>query len=119
MAGKIKRVPSAAATPSPDSVRLRTLLAEHAEEVRRLISGRGATNPRLFGSVAAGNAVDDSDIDLMVDFIGQSPAEQLMNSAGLSVELSDALGVRVDVLVLDYAKDTISETISAGAVLAL
>jgi len=42
-----------------------------------------------------------------------------MNSAGLSVELSDALGVRVDVLVLDYAKDTISETISSGAVLAL
>jgi len=27
--------------------------------------------------------------------------------------------VRVDVLVLDYAKDTISETISSGAVLAL
>jgi tRNA nucleotidyltransferase (CCA-adding enzyme) len=51
---------------APHTLRLRALLAK----VRPAAGKRGATNPRIFGSVATGTAVDDSDIDLIVDFPG-------------------------------------------------
>lgn len=57
-------------------------------------------------------AQDDSDIDLLVDFPGQSAGEQLMNAAGLSVELGELLGVGVDVLVLEFARPRVAESIS-------
>ncbi|GAA4394933.1 nucleotidyltransferase family protein [Tsukamurella soli] len=57
-----------ALAPSPDSGRLRALLAEHATAVEALLAKRGAVRARLFGSLAAGTAGPDSDIDLLVDF---------------------------------------------------
>lgn len=104
---------------SPDSARLRALLADHDSDVRRILARRGASNPRLFGSVAAGTAVDDSDIDLIVDFPGKPAGAQFMDAAGLAVELSEALGVRVDVIVLEYAKDAVAHSVQSKAVLAL
>ena len=95
-------------------LRLRALLAEHDREVRRLLAKRGAPNPRIVGSVAAGTAVDDSDIDLIVDFPGASPGSQLMSDAGLTTELRELLGVDVDVLVLRYAKDKVAQSIRDG-----
>jgi uncharacterized protein len=51
---------------------------------------RGASNVRVFGSVARGEDTETSDIDLLVDL----PARQtLLTLAGLAEELSDALGV--------------------------
>lgn len=97
----------------------RALLAEHDREVRRLLAKRGATNPRIFGSVAAGTAVDDSDIDLIVDFPGASPGSQLTSDAGLTTELRELLGVDVDVLVLRYAKDKVAQSIRDGELIPL
>lgn len=119
IASRICTVTATANIQSPDSTRLQALLAEHDADIRQLLTKRGATNPRLFGSVAAGTAVDDSDIDLIVDFPGKPPGAQLMDALGLSVELSEALGVRVDVLVLDYAKDNVSQSIKSQAVVAI
>jgi predicted nucleotidyltransferase len=95
---------------APHTLRLRALLAK----VRPAAGKRGATNPRIFGSVAAGTAVDDSDIDLIVDFPGASPGSQLMSAAGLTAEPSEPLGVDVDVLVLQYAKDKVAQSIRGG-----
>ncbi|MFF0707027.1 nucleotidyltransferase family protein [Gordonia sputi] len=99
---------------SDHSVRLLDFLAGHREQVRELARARGADNIRVCGSVAAGAAQDDSDIDLLVDFPGQSAGEQIMNAGGLSVELSEALGVEVDVLVLEFAQANVAESISQG-----
>ena len=104
---------------SPDSVRLLRLLDDHSCQISKITRARGADNIRVHGSVAAGVAQDDSDIDLLVDFPGQSAGEQFMNAAGLSVELGELLGVAVDVLVLDFARAKVAETISRGKIIRL
>ena len=43
------------------------LLAEKREEILRLAASRGARNVRVFGSVARGEAKEDSDIDLLTN----------------------------------------------------
>lgn len=60
------------------------------------IAGRyGASNVRVFGSVARGNASPGSDIDLLVSF---APGATLFDHSGLRLDLIDLLGVNVDVI---------------------
>jgi uncharacterized protein len=42
-------------------------LREHREEIGDVLARYGASNPRLFGSVAQGTAGPDSDIDILLD----------------------------------------------------
>ena len=49
----------------------------------------------LFGSVVRGEATEDSDIDLLVEFEGR---KSLLDLAGLKLELQELLRRRVDVL---------------------
>lgn len=67
---------------------------EHREEILRIAAQHGATNVRVFGSVARGTAGPDSDLDLLVDVTGK-PGPWF--PAGLIVDLEDLLGCRVDV----------------------
>jgi uncharacterized protein len=65
---------------------------------------RGASNVRVFGSVARGEDSEASDIDLLVDL----PVRQrLLTLAGLAEELSDVLGVTVDVATVDLLRDEV------------
>jgi len=43
------------------------LLLPKLEEILRIAAQHGASNVRVFGSVARGEATDESDIDLLVD----------------------------------------------------
>lgn len=54
-----------------------------------------AVNIRVFGSVVRGEAREDSDIDLLVDFL---PGTTLLDQVGLIDALSTALGRKVDVV---------------------
>jgi hypothetical protein len=54
----------------------------------------GATNLRVFGSVARGQADDASDLDLLVDM---EPGRTLGDLVELEQDLSVLLGCRVDV----------------------
>jgi hypothetical protein len=49
----------------------------------------------LFGSVARGEATEESDIDLLIEFEGR---KSLLDLAGLQLELQDAVKRQVDVL---------------------
>jgi predicted nucleotidyltransferase len=78
---------------------------------RRAILGvldrHGLTNPRVFGSVAAGQASDTSDVDLAVEWApGRRPRGFAYYSAVADAqrELSELLGVPVDVVPLEQAK---------------
>ena len=51
-------------------------------------------NPRLFGSALHGQDTEKSDLDLLVD---PPPGTTLFDLGGLQEELSELLGVRVDV----------------------
>lgn len=57
----------------------------------------GAVNPRLFDSVARGDADSDSDIDLVIELTGAS-GNPLLRPAGLAEELTELLGTQVDVI---------------------
>jgi predicted nucleotidyltransferase len=60
----------------------------------RIAARHGATNVRVFGSVARGTAGPDSDLDLLVDVTGKTSP---WFPASLMVDLEDLLGVTVDV----------------------
>ena len=55
----------------------------------------GAHDVRIIGSVARGDAGEDSDLDLVVRF---DPGRSLFDHGGLIMDLRDLLGVRVDVI---------------------
>ncbi|MFZ5759573.1 MAG: nucleotidyltransferase family protein [Thermodesulfobacteriota bacterium] len=55
----------------------------------------GASNVRVFGSVARGEAGSGSDVDFLVTF---APDSSLFDHGGLLMDLSDLLHCRVDVV---------------------
>jgi predicted nucleotidyltransferase len=65
------------------------------DAVRAVIARYPVANPRLFGSVARGEDREGSDLDLLVDPLDSTT---LFDLAGLESELSDLLGVKVDVV---------------------
>jgi Predicted nucleotidyltransferases len=73
----------------------------------------GAHNVHVFGSVVRGEADEQSDIDLMVDF---EPGRSLLDHAGLWLELQDLLGVKVDVVSSRGIKARIRERVLQEAV---
>ena len=64
------------------------------DEILRLAAAHGASNIRVFGSVARGEQRSESDIDLLVDL---DSSRSLMDLGGLLVDLEKLLGGRVDV----------------------
>lgn len=64
------------------------------DEILRLAVRRGAHNVRVFGSVARGEANENSDLDLLVAW---EPGRSLLDHAGLVQDLQDLLGVKVHV----------------------
>jgi uncharacterized protein len=74
---------------------LRELLRERRADLLAAASRRGASNLRVFGSVARGNHGSQSDIDFLVDF---EPSRSLVDVAGLILDLQEILGVPVDVV---------------------
>ena len=64
------------------------------DEILRLAAAHGASNIRVFGSVARGEQRSESDIDLLV---GLDSSRSLMDLGGLLVDLEKLLGGRVDV----------------------
>jgi len=73
---------------------LDTLRAARRDEILRLANQRGAHDVRVFGSVARGEANENSDLDLLVAW---EPGRSLLDHAGLVQDLQDLLGVKVDV----------------------
>jgi predicted nucleotidyltransferase len=73
----------------------RELLREKREEIIRVAALHGARNVRVFGSVARGEADEESDIDLLVEM---DPDRSLMDHAALWLALQDLLGRKVDVV---------------------
>jgi predicted nucleotidyltransferase len=65
------------------------------EEILRIAAQYGASNIRLFGSRARGDARADSDVDLLVDL---PPRCSLLDVARLMMDLQDILGCKVDVV---------------------
>ena len=88
------------------------LLAEKREEILRLAASRGARNVRVFGSVARGEAKENSDIDLLVDV---EAGRSLLDIVGLWLDLEILLGRKVDLLTEGGVNRHLRETILTEA----
>ncbi len=71
------------------------LLRQKRDDVRRIAEKHGASNIRVFGSVARGEARADSDLDLLID---AGPDTSSWFPAGLILDLEELLGCRVQVV---------------------
>lgn len=101
---------------SPASVIARDLISQHRPEVDRVLAEFGAVNPRIFGSVARGDARDESDIDIIVDLIADHPHSDLVRISGITVGLRELLGRNVDVFSPQLMKRRVSTTALRDAV---
>lgn len=88
------------------------LVRSHRQDILAIAARRGASNVRVFGSVARGDATPRSDVDFLVDI---EPGRSLLDVAGLMLDLQDLLGLRVDV-VEESAVDARDSRILAEAV---
>lgn len=98
-----------------ESVSLRAAIAAHRDAMDLILRRYRAVNPRLFGSVARGDATADSDIDLLVDLL-PSGGNDLLRVAGVAEELSQLLGSRVDVVAASLLRDEVSSSALVDAV---
>lgn len=83
------------------------------EAILALAAKHGASNVRLIGSAARGDARPDSDIDLLVDW---SPETSLLNHAALLLELDSLLGRKVDIASDGWLKPAIRDSVYRDAV---
>jgi hypothetical protein len=95
-------------------VSLAAVLARR-DEITEVLIRYAAVNPRVFGSVARGEARSTSDVDLYVDLLPDA-GNPLLRVSGLGEELSDLLGVRVDVVTASLLRDGVSAPALAEAV---
>ena len=84
------------------------LIEAKRDEILRIAAKHGARNVRIFGSVARGEATEQSDVDFLVDM---EPGRSLFDLAGLYVDLEALLDRKVDVVttrgISPYLKDRI------------
>jgi hypothetical protein len=92
---------------------LNELLQEKREDILRIATRRGASNVRIFGSVARGEADSKSDIDLLVDL---EPGRSLLDLGGLLMDLQDLLGHNVDVVTERGLRERIRERVLREAI---
>ncbi|MBP7070743.1 MAG: nucleotidyltransferase family protein [Methanothrix sp.] len=74
---------------------LNNLLKSRREEILSIAAKHGARNVRIFGSVARGEAGENSDIDLLVEL---DQGRSLLDLAWLVVDLEELLERKVDVV---------------------
>lgn len=90
------------------------LLKEKREEILRIAHRHGASNVRVFGSVAKGEAKPDSDVDLLVEM---EPGRSLLDMIAIKQDLEDLLGRKVDVVTEAAVSPYIRDAILNGAML--
>jgi len=95
---EIRLEPAPDARPGlPDSP-LGRRLRQRRRQVLATAEKYGASNVRVFGSVARGQDTLESDVDILVDL---SPRSSLVTLGRLERELSEVLGAPVDVVPAD------------------
>ena len=85
-------------------------LHEKRAEILEAAARHGARNVRVFGSVARGEAREDSDVDFLVEL---EPGRSLFDLAHFWGELEDILGCKVDVATEGGLHPVLEEAIAS------
>lgn len=89
------------------------MLDNHRDAIQQAAERYGATNLRVFGSVARGEAEANSDFDILVDL---EPGRSLFDLGGLLMELREILARDVDVVTEQGLRQRIREHVINEAV---
>jgi predicted nucleotidyltransferase len=92
---------------------LNELLREKRQEILLLAARHGATNVRVFGSVARGEADAASDLDVLVEL---EPGRSVLDLGGLLMDLQQLLGREVDVVTEKGLRARVRERVLKEAV---
>jgi hypothetical protein len=92
---------------------IQELIGKQREQILALAAKYGASDVRIFGSVARGQADDRSDVDFLVNL---QEGRSLFDLGGLLFELQRLLGRRVDVVTFDGLRPRIRDRVLKEAV---
>jgi predicted nucleotidyltransferase len=83
---------------------VQVITASQKKVIKRILSDYHAQKAGVFGSYAKGKQMPSSDLDLIVEF-GQPM--NLLDLIGVEQELSDALGLKVDLVTFESIHELI------------
>jgi predicted nucleotidyltransferase len=89
------------------------LVRAKREEIQRIAVKHGARNVRVFGSMARGDARQDSDVDFLIEVCAETSS---WFPAGLILDLENLLGRRVEVVTERGLNSLIREDVLREAV---
>lgn len=95
-------------------MKINQLIQEKREEIITIAAKHGATNLRIFGSVARGTADENSDLDLLIDY--DSKKRSPWFPLRLIRELETLLGCKVDIVTEQGLKDRIKDRVLKEAI---
>ncbi len=90
------------------------VLARNRNKVLEIIARYPVANPRLFGSVARGDDIEGSDIDLLVD--PDFEVTTFVHLGELEEELEGLLGIGVDIVTPNGLLPDVTERIRSELV---
>jgi hypothetical protein len=92
---------------------LKENLQQRRQEILAIAAKHGAYNVRIFGSLARGEADEQSDVDILVEL---EEGRSLLDLGGLSMDLENLLECKVDVVTARGLRKRISERVLREAV---
>jgi len=89
------------------------LIATKKAEISVLAESYGASNIRIFGSVARHTSDEKSDVDLLVEL---EPGRTLFDLGGLTYDLEALLGRHVDVCTVSLLREQVRARVISEAI---
>ena len=86
------------------------MLEELKQRVAPLLNRYGVKRAAVFGSVARGESIEGSDLDILVEFQGE---KSLLDLVGLRLDLEELLCRKVDVLTYESLNPLLRDRILA------
>jgi uncharacterized protein len=93
---------------------IKELLLPLREQILQIAAKHGASNVRVFGSVARGEATADSDVDFLVEI---EPKRSLFDYIALMQDLTELIGRKVDIAEVESLHDLIREKVLRESVI--
>jgi len=91
----------------------RETIRQKRDAILEIARQYGASDIRIFGSVAREDATETSDLDLLVRL---EPGRSLFDQGGLLMDLRDLLGIHVDVMDEDALSGRFGQIVRREAV---
>jgi hypothetical protein len=92
---------------------MNSLSDDDRKAIVRLAAGHGATDVRIFGSIARGQAGATSDVDLLIKL---APGRSLLDLIAIKQDIEDALHRDVDVVTENSLSPYLREQVLSEAV---